>query len=134
MTDSSPIPRAVWLSAGFFAASGILDAATALHEAPRPVPLGEVWQVAGACLLHFLLAWGLWRRIALCRSVAMVYCLAVVVTYLSALALAWADAPLRFPPSVVVQSLFQVPSCLLLFPFLRSPQASALFPRPLFGR
>lgn len=134
VTDSSPTPRAVWLSAGFFAASGVLEVAMAVHEAPRPLPFGLLWQAAGAGLLHFLVAWGLWRRIALCRSVAMVYCLAVVVTYLFALALAWAQAPVRFPPSVVVQSVFQVPSCLLLFPFLRSPQASALFPRPLFGR
>jgi hypothetical protein len=132
VTDSSSTPRAVWLSTGFFAASGALEVAMALHDAPRPLPLGEVWQAAGAGLLHFLLAWGLWRRIALCRSVAMVYCLAVIVTYLSALALAWAQAPVRFPPSVIVQSLFQVPSCVLLFPFLRSPEASALFARPLF--
>jgi hypothetical protein len=62
----------------------------------------------------------------------MVYCLAVVVTDVCALALALAHAPLHFPPSVVVPSLFEVPSCVLLFPFLRSPAASALFPRPLF--
>ena len=50
-----------------------------------------------------------------------------------AVGLALAHAPLRVPSSVVVQSLFQVPSCVLLLPFLRSPAASALFPRPLFG-
>src|SRR5262249_18278837 len=98
-----------------------------------PLPFGTLWQALGAGLLHFLLAWGLWRRIALCRSVAMVYCLAVVVTYLAALVLALAHAPLRFPPSGVVQSPYQVPSGVLLFPFLRSPRASVLFPRPLFG-
>jgi hypothetical protein len=63
----------------------------------------------------------------------MVYCIAVVVTYLSAIALALGQAPLRFPAYVVVQSLFQVPSAVVLFPFLRSPAASALFPRPLLG-
>jgi hypothetical protein len=130
----SGMARGVWLSAGFFAASGVLEIAMAIHDAPRPVPFATIWQATGAGLLHFLVAWGLWRRIALCRSVAMVYCLAVIVTDLSALALAWAQAPLRFPASVVVQSVFQVPSCALLFPFLRSPAASALFPRPLFGR
>ena len=80
------------------------------------------------------MALGLWQRIALCRSIAMVYCLAVVPTYAAALALAYADAPFRFPPSVVLQSLYQVPSCLLLFPYLRSEQASLLFTRPLLGR
>jgi hypothetical protein len=133
VTRSSSTPRGVSLAAGFFVVSGVLEMALALHDAPRPVPLTVVWQATGAGLLHFLLAWGLWKRLALCRSVAMVYCLATVVTYLAALALALAQAPLRFPPSVVVQSLFQVPSCVLLFPFLRSPAASALFPRPLLG-
>jgi hypothetical protein len=132
LTRSSPTPRGVWLTAAFFVASGVLEMVLALHDAPRPLPFTLAWQAAGAGLLHFLLAWGLWRRIALCRSVAMVYCLAVAMTYLFALGLALAHAPVRFPSSVVVQSLFQVPSCLLLFPFLRSPAASALFPRPLF--
>jgi predicted neutral ceramidase superfamily lipid hydrolase len=129
----SATPRGVLLSVAFFVLSGVLEIALSLHDAPRPVPFAVAWQATGAGLLHFLLAWGLWRRIALCRSVAMVYCLAVIVTYLVALALALAHAPLRFPPSVVVQSLFQVPSCVLLFPFLRSAAASALFPRPLLG-
>jgi hypothetical protein len=132
LAPPSSTPRGVWLSAGFFAISGVLEIALALFDAPRPLPLDTLWQALGAGLLHFLVAWGLWRRIALCRSVAMVYCLAVVVTYLAALVLALAHAPLHFPSSVVVQSLFQVPSCVLLFPFLRSAQASALFPRPLF--
>jgi hypothetical protein len=133
VTQSSTTPAGVWAPAAFFAVSGLLEIVLAVHDAPHPVPLAAAWQASGAALLHFLVAWGLWRRIALCRSVAMVYCLAVVVTYLVALGLALAHAPLRFPSSVVVESLFQVPSCVLLFPFLRSPQASALFPRPLFG-
>ena len=108
--------------------------ALAIYESPRPLAFDLVWQALGRGLLHLLLAWGLWRRIALCRSIAMVYCLAAVVTYGAALALAMAQAPLRFPPSVVIQSLYQVPSCMLLLPFLRSPQAATLFPRPLFGR
>ena len=128
------MPRGVWLSSAFFALSGLLEITTAVYDAPRPVPFAVLWQATGAALLHFLVAWGLWRRIAVCRSVAMVYCLAAVVTYAAALGLAWVRAPLRFPTSVVVQSLFQVPSCVLLFPFLRSPAASLLFPRPLFGR
>ena len=133
MTQSSSRSPGVWLSALFFAVSGVLEIALAVHDAPHPVPFTTLWQAMGAGLLHFLVAWGLWRRIAVCRSVAMVYCLAAIVTYVIAVGLALAHAPLRFPSSVVVQSLFQVPSCVLLFPFLRSPAASALFPRPLFG-
>ena len=64
----------------------------------------------------------------------MVYCLAAIVTYVIVVALALFGAPLRFPSAVVVQSLFQVPSCALLFPFLRSPRAAELFPRPLLPR
>jgi hypothetical protein len=63
----------------------------------------------------------------------MVYCLAAIVTYGAALILALAHAPLRFPPSVVIQSLYQVPTCVLLLPYLRSPNASVAFPRPLLG-
>jgi hypothetical protein len=33
----------------------------------------------------------------------------------------------------VIQSLFQVPSCVLLFAYLRSPRAGAVVTRPLFG-
>ncbi len=40
--------------------------------------------------------------------------------------------PLQFPDSVVISSLFQVPSCSLLFPYLRSGEATLLFPRALF--
>ena len=104
-----------------------------LTDRPGPLSLGPVWEAVGRGLLHLLVAWGLWRRIALCRTIAMVYCLAAVATYAAALLLAVFHAPFRFPPSLVVQSLYQVPSCALLFPFLRSPAASALFPRPLFG-
>ena len=133
VTQSTSTSPGVWLSALFFAVSGVLEIALAVHDAPHPVPFLTLWQASGAGLLHFLLAWGLWRRIAFCRSVAMVYCLAAIVTYVIAVGLALAHAPLRFPSSVVVQSLFQVPSCVLLFPFLRSPAASALFTRPLLG-
>jgi hypothetical protein len=133
VTQSSSTPAGVWAPTAFFVVSGLLEIGLGLHDAPRPVPFAAVWQATGAGLLHFLLAWGLWNRIALCRSVAMVYCLAVVLTYLTALGLALAQAPLAFPSSIVVQSLFQVPSGVVLFPFLRSAQASALYPRPLFG-
>jgi hypothetical protein len=85
-------------------------------------------------LLPALLAGGLWRGFALCRSLAFVYCLAALVTYAAVLALALAGAKARFPPSVVVQSLLQVPSCALLLPWLRSASAAQAFPRSLLGR
>lgn len=128
------VPRGVWVPAAFFVGGGFLELALFAYESPRPLRFWPLWEALGRAVLHFLLAAGLLRRIALCRSVAMVYCLAVVPTYAAALALAWAGAPFRFPPSVVLQSLYQVPSCLLLFPYLRSAEASLLFTRPLVGR
>ncbi len=127
------VPRGVWVPAAFFAGGGVLEIGLAAWEAPQPLRFWPLWEALGRAVFHFLLALGLWQRIALCRSIAMVYCLAVVPTYAAALALAWVDAPLRFPASVIVKSLYDVPSCLLLFPFLRSAEASDLFRRPLVG-
>lgn len=127
-------PRGVWVTAAFFAVSGLLEIVLDLRELPFPWPFWPAWEALGRSLLHFLLAFGLWRRIAVCRSIAMVYCIAVVITYLVVLGMAYARAPVSFPSSLIVHSLYQVPSCLLLFPFLRSPEASLLFPRPLFHR
>lgn len=127
-------PKGVWVPAAFFAGGGLLDLALSAWETPRPWPFWTLWEALGRALMHFLLAFGLWHRVAIFRSIAMVYCLAVVPTYVAALALAYADAPFRFPPSVVLQSLYQVPSCLLLFPFLRSEEASVLFTRTILGR
>src|SRR5258708_30961920 len=121
VTESTSTPPGVWLSALFFAASGVFEIALAVHDAPHPVPFTTVWQAAGAGLLHFLLAWGLWRRIALCRSVAMVYCLATIVTYLIAIGLALAHAPLPFPGWAVGPSPLPSPPSILLFPSPRSP-------------
>ena len=127
-------PRGVWVPALFFLGGGMLEIVLAVYEAPWPLAFWPIWEALGRAVMHFLVAYGLWQRIAICRSIAMVYCLAVVPTYAAALALAYAGAPFRFPPSVVLQSLYQVPSCLLLFPFLRSEEASLLFTRPLLGR
>ena len=134
-TDPEPwrVPPGVWAASGFFALSGALELALALWDAPAPRGFAPVWEALGRAVLHFLVAWGLWRRLALCRTVAMIYCLAAIVTYLAAITMALARAPLRFPASVVVMSLLQVPSCALLFPFLRSSRGAALFPRPLLG-
>ena len=127
-------PLGVWISSGFFALGGVIEIVLGLLEMPRPMSFWSVWEALGRSLLYLIVAAGLWRRIALCRSIAMVYCLAALATHAFVLALAFAHAPVRFPTSVFVHSLYEVPSCALLFPYLRSPRASALFPRPLFGR
>ena len=82
-------------------------------------------------MLYALLAAGLRRRFAVCRSVAMVYCLASLVTYAAVLALALGHAPFAFPRSIFVSSLLEVPSCALLLPYLRSREAALFFRRPL---
>ena len=134
MAAATGTPRGVWVAAAFFAASGLIEIVATLFELPRPLPFWPVWEAVGRGLMHFLIAMGLWERMAVCRSAAMVYCLAVLVTYGVAIGLALFHAPLRYPPSLVVQSLFQIPSCTLLLPYLRSPEAATHFSRPLFGR
>jgi hypothetical protein len=129
----APRPRPAVLAVVFFALSGAAELALTFADTPRPDFLA-IWEAAGRALLPALLAAGLWRGFALCRSLAFVYCLAALVTYAAVLALALAGAPARFPPSVVVQSLLQVPSCALLLPWLRSPSAAQAFPRPLLDR
>jgi hypothetical protein len=126
-------PRGALLAIAFFAASGVLELALVFADAEHPA-VGALWEAIGRAILHGLLAAGLWRGYALCRALAFVYSLAALVTYAVVLALALGGAPARFPPSVVVQSLFQVPSCALLLPWLRSPAAARAFPRPLVGR
>jgi len=125
-------PRGVWVASSFFVLSGLVEIGATVYET-RPLAFWPLWDAFFRGALHFFLAWGLWRRIAFCRSVAMVYCLAMLTTYSVVLAMALLHAPVAFPDSVKVQSLLQVPSCALLLPYLRSPRASQLFPRPLFG-
>lgn len=126
------LPRGVVVASGFFVLSGLLEMTTAFGE--TPVTFLRSWEILGRGALHFAVAVGLWRRIALCRQIALVYCLASLVTYGFALGMALAHAPVRYPPSVVWQSLFQVPSCTLLLPFLRSQRAALLFSEPLLPR
>jgi hypothetical protein len=127
------IPRGVRIASAFFALAGALDLVLTLAEAPRPLPFWPVWEAVGRLVFHLLLAWGLLRGLALCRLVAVVYCLASLATYGVAVLLAVADAPLRFPRSLILGSLFQVPSCALLLPWLRSPEAALWLRRPFFG-
>ena len=115
----------------FFAVSGLVDPGLTLAELPRPLAFWPVWQALGSGLLYGLLAFGLLRGLALCRSLAMVYCLASLVTYGAVLALAIAQAPFAFPRSIVLLSLVEVPSCALLLPYLRSAEAALFFRRPL---
>jgi hypothetical protein len=130
MTET-PLPHGVRWAALFFAANGLAHLGLTLAELPRPLAFWPVWQALGNGLLYALLAFGLMRRVALCRSVAMVYCLATLVTYAVVLAMAFGHAPLAFPRSIVVSSLFEVPSCALLLPYLRSSEAALFFRRPL---
>ena len=122
----------MWVTTAFFALSGVVEFTLSLRELEGRAPW-EIWDAFVRAAMHGLLALGLWRRLALCRTIALVYCLAALVTYGVVLGLAIAQAPVRFPGSVRVQSLFQVPSCALLLPFLRSRSAAALFPRPMFA-
>ena len=133
MDDRGAVPTGVWVAAGFFAAGAALHLGATMHDLPRPVSLWAAWGAVGRALLNLLLAWGLWRRIAICRSIAIVYCLAVLTTDAVALGLAFAHAPIHVPDSIVWESLYEVPSCALLFPYLRSARVSALLPRPLIG-
>jgi hypothetical protein len=132
MPEGGPMPRGVLLPAAFFAGAGVLELALGIATAPAPTPSWHLWEALGRGTLHLLLAAGLLKRIAICRSIAMIYCLASLTTYGVILALALGHAPLRYPSGLVVQSLYEVPFCALLFPFLRSRQASVLFTRPLF--
>lgn len=126
-------PAGLLAACTFFAVAGLLELALSLWELPRPWAFWAAWEALGRSLFHFVLAWGLWNRIALCRTIALVYCLAAIVLYVAVLALALGGAPLRYPTSLVIQSLYQVPSSVLLFAYLRSPRAGAVFTRPLFG-
>ena len=129
---ASPRPRAVVLAVAFFTTSAALELGLAFVDAPRPTFVA-VWEALGRALLPALLAAGLWRGFSFCRTMALVYAVAALVTYAIVLALALGGAPVRFPPSVIVQSLVQVPSCGVLVPWLRSPAAARALSRPLLG-
>jgi hypothetical protein len=131
--QASPAPSgtAVRLTVAYMAVAGVLEIAGALLEA-HPLDFWTVWDAGVRGGTHFLLALGLHRRLAICRSITMIYCLAVIIMYLAIVALAIAQAPFAYPPSVVLQSLYHVPFGVLAFRYLRSPDAARAFPRPLF--
>jgi len=122
-------PRGLRAAVGFFVVAGLLEIVLVVVGV-RPLTVGAAWEALGRAGLDWLLAMGLWRRIALCRTVAMIYCLAALVTDAVVVSLALAHAPVRFPPRVLVQTIYEVPCCVLLLPYLRSKQASLLFARP----
>lgn len=130
MVDDS-LPAGVRWAVLFFASSGVVEVSLTVAELPRPLAFWPVWQAVGSGLFYLLLAAGLKQRFAVCRSLAMVYCLATLVTYAVVLAMALGQAPLVYPRSVFASSLLQVPSCALLLPYLRSPEAARFFHRPL---
>jgi hypothetical protein len=128
-----PAPRGVLLPVAFFALAGILDFVLRVRDLPSPRAFWPVWEALGGAVAHGLVALGLWKRVALVRVLALVYCLGSITVYLFALVLAYTGAPVRFPDSVVLQSLYQVPSCVLLFRYLRSDDASLIYTKPLLG-
>lgn len=129
-----PKPTGVWAAAGFFAGAGALEIVLGLALPARPLTFWMGWEAVGRGLLHFVVAAGLWRQKSFCRSVALVYCVAVLGTYAVVLLAAVSHAAAEFPRALILDSLYQVPSCSLLLPYLRSPQAALVFTRPLFGR
>ena len=122
-------PRGLRAAVGFFVVAGLLEIVLVAFG-PEPLTMGRAWEALGRGGLDGLLAMGLWRRIPLCRSVAMIYCLAALVTDAVVVSLAMAHAPLRFPPRVLIQAVYDVPCCVFLLPYLRSKEASLLFTRP----
>jgi hypothetical protein len=132
MPEGRSLPRGVLLPAAFFAGAGLLELALGIGMAPAPTPFWRLWEALGRGTLDLLVAAGLLNRLAICRSIAMIYCLASLTTYGVVLALALGHAPFHYPSAMIAQSLYEVPFCALLLPFLRSRQASVLYTRPLF--
>lgn len=129
---SSRGSRGVVAAAVFFGLSGALELGLAAVESAWPPELWPLWEALGRALMAWLMMTGLWKRLRLCRALAIVYCLATLVTWVVVLGLAWSDAPLRFSRSLVVRSLFDFPSCAVLLLWLRGTEAASLFDRPLF--
>jgi hypothetical protein len=121
--------RGLRAAVGFFVVAGLLDILLVVLGS-RPLTVETAWEALGRAGLDGLLAMGLWRRIPLCRSVAMIYCLAALITDAVVVSWALAQAPVRFPPRILIQAAYEVPCCVLLLPYLRSKEASLLFARP----
>jgi hypothetical protein len=120
----------VWAASGFFALCALLEfGVVAFSRAPG---FWDLWDATGRSLLYLLVAGGLWRRIWFFRLLAAVYCFVILLTYAAVILLAYSRTNAVFPTSLIVRSLFEIPSAALLLPYLRSPGASATFSRSFF--
>jgi len=119
------------VASGFFALAGVLEIVLAVIDRPSEAAFWPIWEAVGRGLMDGLLALGLWNRLAICRTIASLYCTATLITYSVVVGMAVAGTPARYSPSVVVQSLYHIPSCALLLPYHRSSQAAVAFARPL---
>jgi hypothetical protein len=120
------------MASGFFAFGGLLHFGLALLAPEHPPRFWDLWDAAGQGLLSWGVAWGLIRRLSLFRSIALVSCAVMILTYLVALGLAYWHTRANFPRAVIIESLYEIPSSALLLPYLLSPEAAATFSRPLF--
>ena len=120
------------MPAAFFVLAGVLDFLLSVFASGHPPRFDDAWTASGRLILNVLLAVGLWHRIWLCRPIALIYCIATITVYSTAILLAVTGQPLAFPPSIVVSSVFEVPLCVLVYRWLRSAEADRLFSRPLF--
>ena len=124
--------RGVYAAVGFFALGGILHFALAAAIPDHPREFWDLWDAAGRGLLSWGVAWGLWKRLSLFRSIATVYCVVMLLTYLVALGIAYSGKPAAHPLSLVIESVYEIPSCALLVPYFVSPEATQVFSRSLF--
>lgn len=123
--------RGVFLVSGFFVVGGLLHLGLAIFAAPSGPEFWAIWEAAGRGILSAALGWGLFRRLSLFRSVALIYCVLMLLTYLSALVLAYTRAPAVFPSALILESLYEIPSCALLLSYLSSSEAGVVFSRSL---
>ena len=125
-------PTGARVLSAFFFLEGILEVLLATLAPPKPLDFWSVWEAGGRGLIAASVGIGLLKRLSFCRSVAIVYCVLILATYAGVFAMAFGQAAV-VPLSVVLDSLYQIPSCALLLPYLASAEASELFSRPLLG-
>lgn len=123
--------RGVFVAAGFFALGGVLDVGFAVFLPSQPGFWG-VWEAAGRSLVSLVVAFGLFRRLALFRFLAAVYCVAMLLTYAVVLFLAYSGTEASFSRALILQSLYEIPACGVLLPYFRSVEAEEAFSQPLF--
>ena len=120
------------IAAGFFAFGGLLHIGLAVFATSFPPRFWDVWEASGRGLLSFVVAFGLLRRLSFFRSLAWVYCAVMLLTYLAVLVFAYTKTPGVYSSSLIVESLYEIPSCALLLPYFLSREAEEAFSRSLF--